>query len=73
VEHRIAGTPMSAFVRGEYEKAFDLIETVAVLGGIRVFMDDGMTLEDHDRGVPFNVRQPAVLVPGVITGAKSEE
>lgn len=65
-EHRFAGSPLSVFVRGDYEKTFDAIETVTVSGGIRVLIDDGLTLEGHDRGVPFDVRHPVVLLPGVI-------
>jgi hypothetical protein len=61
-EHRFAGTPLSLFVRGGYGENLDSSEEiVTVLGGIRVFMDGGLTLQEHDQQVPFAFRLPEFI------------
>lgn len=61
IEHRFASTPISAFARVDYWDfgRFDL-QTVIVSGGLRIFLDrPDMTLQDHDREVPFDFRNGA--------------
>jgi len=54
IEQRFAGTPLSAFGFAEYENQFDAANIYVVGGGFRVFLDQaGMTLQEHDRLVPF--------------------
>jgi hypothetical protein len=59
-EHRFDGTPLSLFVRAGYESTFDnILEYVSVAGGLRIFFDNnGLTLQEHDRQVPFEYRLP---------------
>jgi hypothetical protein len=58
-EHRFAGTPISAFIRAGYQgDTGPGFETVTALGGIRVLFDGRMTLQRHDRNVPFTFRRP---------------
>jgi hypothetical protein len=57
-EHRFAGSPLSIFARGGYTEQQNAEEIVTIMGGIRVFMDDGRTLQEHDQQVPFAFRLP---------------
>lgn len=51
-EYRFAGTPVSGWVEGSYSDGGGS-DTWAFLGGVRVFLDGGMSLIDHDRSVPW--------------------
>jgi hypothetical protein len=51
-EYRFGNSPISGWVEGSYADGGGS-DTWAVLGGIRLFMDGGMTLIDHDRNVPW--------------------
>jgi len=57
IEHRFSGTPVSAFAEVAYIDA-DGDDAWSAMIGARVFMDGGLTLQEHDRQVPFDVRGP---------------
>jgi hypothetical protein len=61
-EQRFAGTALSLFVRGGYESGLDRIEAITVSGGLRVFMDGGLTLQEHDHQVPFSFKHPQTII-----------
>ncbi len=53
-EYRFAGTPISGWVEGSYiDSSGAGNQAWTFLGGVRVFLDGGMTLIDHDRNVPW--------------------
>jgi len=60
-EHRFSGTPVSLFVKASYDANFDQsYEVVTVAGGLRVFFDgNALSLQEHDRQVPFEYWLPA--------------
>lgn len=61
-EHRFGGTPLSIFARAGYEASSDqVIEVYSVSGGLRLFFDNNaLTLQEHDRQVPFEYRLPEI-------------
>lgn len=55
LEHRFDNTPVSAFAEVGYLDADQGAEAYTVKLGTRIFLDQqGMTLQDHDRQVPFD-------------------
>jgi hypothetical protein len=61
-EHRFDGTAFSVFARGGYEASFEqVVETYVITAGLRVFFDGNvLTLQEHDRQVPFEFRLPQI-------------
>lgn len=60
-EHRFSGTPISLFARAGYGEQQNAEEIITAMGGIRIFIDGGMSLQEHDHNVPFTFRLPEFI------------